>query len=87
MKKKIRILFCGLSYLSHNYGAQGIAFPITEKLNEYFNLDAVFAVSNKHYFEDKKLGKNALKQAVEKFNWEKQEEKLVEIYENICFLN
>jgi glycosyltransferase involved in cell wall biosynthesis len=31
-----------------------------------------------------KLGKNALKQAVEKFNWEKQEEKLVEIYENIC---
>ncbi len=30
-----------------------------------------------------KLGKNALNQAVEKFSWEKQEEKLVKLYENL----
>lgn len=28
------------------------------------------------------LGKNALRKAIEKYNWEKQEEKLIEIYEN-----
>ncbi len=31
-----------------------------------------------------KLGKNALKNAVEEFNWERQEEKLVKLYENLC---
>jgi hypothetical protein len=31
-KKKIKVLFTGLLYLNHNYGAQGIAFPMMEKL-------------------------------------------------------
>ena len=71
MKKKIRILFSGLSYLNHNYGAQGIAFPIIKKLNMYFDLEAVFAVSNKHYFEDKKLGeKYNYKVVLNKFKYE-----------------
>jgi glycosyltransferase involved in cell wall biosynthesis len=29
------------------------------------------------------LGKNALKAALDKYNWEKQEEKLIKIYEQI----
>lgn len=55
--KKISILFSGLSYLNHNYGAQGIALPITEKLDRYFDLKSVFTVSNKYYLDDKQFGK------------------------------
>ncbi|MFH0796821.1 MAG: polysaccharide pyruvyl transferase family protein [Candidatus Omnitrophota bacterium] len=52
MTRKIRILLTDLSYLSHNYGAQGIAFPLIEKFNEHFNAEYTFVLSEKYREED-----------------------------------
>ena len=45
MKKKIKVLFTDLLYLNHNYGAQGISFPIMEKLSSRFNAEYTFVLS------------------------------------------
>jgi len=53
MKESIKILFTDLRYLNHNYGAQGIAFPLMEKLNNYFKAEYTFALLyGKNYKED-----------------------------------
>jgi hypothetical protein len=46
-KKKIKVLFTGLLYLNHNYGAQGIAFPMMEKLSNYFEAEYTFVLNQK----------------------------------------
>jgi len=48
MKKMIKILFTDLSYLSHNYGYQAIAFLSMEKLNEYFHAEYTLLLN--HFF-------------------------------------
>ena len=45
MKNEIKVLFTGLSYLNHNYGAQGIAFPLMEKISSKFNAEYTFVLS------------------------------------------
>jgi len=50
-KKKIKVLFTGLLYLDHNYGAQGIAFPMMEKLSNYFDAEYTFVLSQKYHEE------------------------------------
>lgn len=52
MKKKIKILFTGLTHLNHNYGAQGIALPLMEKLNEFFEAEYTFILSERYYKEN-----------------------------------
>jgi len=51
MKKRIKILFTGLLYLNNNYGAQGIAFPLMEKLSSQFNAEYTFVLSQEHHEE------------------------------------
>jgi hypothetical protein len=46
-KKKIKVLFTGLLYLNHNYGAQAIAFPMMEKLSRYFDAEYTFVLTQK----------------------------------------
>lgn len=48
-KKKIKVLFTGLLYLNHNYGAQGIAFPMMEKLSSYFDAEYTFALPQEYH--------------------------------------
>jgi polysaccharide pyruvyl transferase WcaK-like protein len=50
-KKKIKFLFTGLLYLNHNYGAQGIAFPMMEKLSRHFDAEYTFVLSQKCHEE------------------------------------
>lgn len=57
MKEKIKILFTDLAYLNHNYGAQGIAFPLIESLNEYFDAEYTFVLSEKYYDENSSFSK------------------------------
>ena len=57
MKKRVRILFTGLLYLNHNYGAQGIAFPIMEKLSSKFDAEYTFVLSQKHHEETSSFSK------------------------------
>lgn len=52
MKKKIKILFTGLTHLNHNYGTQGITFPLMEKLNEFFEAEYTFILSERYYKEN-----------------------------------
>lgn len=40
--RKIKILLTNLSYLNHNYGAQGIVFPFVDKLNRYLDAEYTF---------------------------------------------
>jgi polysaccharide pyruvyl transferase WcaK-like protein len=42
MKKKIKVLFTDLLYLNHNYGAQGLSFPMMEKLSSRFDAEYNF---------------------------------------------
>jgi len=49
MKKKIKILFTNLVSLEHNYGAQGIAFPLMARLNEYFDAEYCFILPEEYY--------------------------------------
>ena len=51
MKKRIKILFTGLQYLKHNYGAQGIAFPLMEKINKQINAKYIFILDKQHQNE------------------------------------
>ncbi len=51
MKKRIKILFTGLQYLKHNYGAQGIAFPLMEKMNKQINAKYTFVLDKQHQNE------------------------------------
>jgi polysaccharide pyruvyl transferase WcaK-like protein len=44
MKKKIKVLFTDLLYLNHNYGAQGLSFPLMEKLSNRFNAEYTFVL-------------------------------------------
>lgn len=58
MEKRPKLLLVGLSYLEHNYGAQGIAFPLIEKLSRHFAAEYTFVLSRKHqrqehYFSEK----------------------------------
>ena len=48
MGKVIKFLFVGLQYLKRNYGAQGIAFPLIEKLSSHFDAEYTFVISRKH---------------------------------------
>jgi hypothetical protein len=57
MKQRIRVLFTGLLYLNHNYGAQGIAFPIMEKLSNQFNAEYTFVLSREHQKEKPSFSK------------------------------
>lgn len=52
MQKKLNILFTDLIYLNHNYGAQGIAFPLMDKLKEYFDVEPTFLIHKNYYKED-----------------------------------
>lgn len=54
MKKRIKVLFTGLLYLNHNYGAQGISFPMMEKLSSQFNAEYTFVLPQ-GYPEEKSL--------------------------------
>lgn len=47
MKRKVKFLITGLFYLNHNYGAQGIAFPIMEKLSSKFDAEYTFVLAQK----------------------------------------
>jgi len=49
MEKKVKILFTNLTYLNHNYGAQGIAFPLIEKLDEHFDGEYTFVLPERYY--------------------------------------
>ena len=55
---------------------------LTSEYNENDLKEAILKLKNNPGLREN-LGKNALKQAIERFNWEKQEEKLVKIYENL----
>ncbi|MFX1521861.1 MAG: polysaccharide pyruvyl transferase family protein, partial [Promethearchaeota archaeon] len=44
MKERIKVLFTGLLYLNHNYGAQGLSFPMMEKLSNQFNAEYTFVL-------------------------------------------
>jgi polysaccharide pyruvyl transferase WcaK-like protein len=44
MKQKIKVLFTDLLYLNHNYGAQGLSFPMMEKLSNRFNAEYTFVL-------------------------------------------
>jgi polysaccharide pyruvyl transferase WcaK-like protein len=67
--KRIKILITNLGDINHNYGAQGIVFPFTDKLSEHlsehFNVEYGF-ITKKKYFDDNieflnKYGINAFK--------------------------
>lgn len=45
MKKKIKVLFTDLLYLNHNYGTQGLAFSMMEKLSNQFDAEYTFVLS------------------------------------------
>lgn len=47
MRKKVRVLVTNLSYLAHNYGAQGIAIPFMDGLKKYYDADFTFIMSSK----------------------------------------
>jgi len=51
-REKLKVLFTNLTYLSQNYGAQAIAFPIMKKLSEFFDAEYAFTVDYKHYERD-----------------------------------
>ena len=57
MKKKVKILFTDLAYLNHNYGAQGIGFPLIEKLDKHFDGEYTFVLPERYYEEDLPLSK------------------------------
>ncbi|MFX1521552.1 MAG: hypothetical protein ACFFCD_16715, partial [Promethearchaeota archaeon] len=44
MKERIKVLFTGLLYLNHNYGAQGLSFPMMKKLSSRFNAKYTFVL-------------------------------------------
>jgi polysaccharide pyruvyl transferase WcaK-like protein len=46
LQEKINFLFVGLGYLEHNYGAQGIAFPLMAKLSGRFTSKYTFVLSH-----------------------------------------
>jgi polysaccharide pyruvyl transferase WcaK-like protein len=46
LQEKINFLFVGLGYLEHNYGAQGIAFPLMAKLSGLFTSKYTFVLSH-----------------------------------------
>ena len=59
MKPKIKFLFTDLQYIKHNYGVQGIAFPLMDKLDEYFDAEYTFALfSKKNFTKDLKFAEN-----------------------------
>jgi polysaccharide pyruvyl transferase WcaK-like protein len=45
MKKRIKVLFTDLLYLNHNYGTQGLAFSMMEKLSSRFDAEYTFVLS------------------------------------------
>uniref|UniRef100_A0A7C3WM86 Polysaccharide pyruvyl transferase family protein n=1 Tax=Dictyoglomus turgidum TaxID=513050 RepID=A0A7C3WM86_9BACT len=51
-RKKIKILFTNLMYLNRNYGAQGIALPLMDKLNKYFDAEYTFAIPERYFEND-----------------------------------
>lgn len=57
MEKKVKILFTNLTYLNHNYGAQGIAFPLIEKLDEHFDGEYTFVLPERYYEENLSFSK------------------------------
>jgi polysaccharide pyruvyl transferase WcaK-like protein len=52
MRKKIKLLFTNLMYLNHNYGAQGIALPLMDKLNKYFDAEYTFVIPERYFEND-----------------------------------
>ncbi|KPJ73546.1 hypothetical protein AMJ48_01185 [Parcubacteria bacterium DG_74_1] len=52
MKKPIRVLIINISYLNHNYGAQGIVLSLIEELNKYINAEYTLFIREKYYKED-----------------------------------
>lgn len=56
--KKVKVFLTNLSYLNHNYGAQGIAFPFIDKLNQYFDADYTFALPKMSQSEKEFLASN-----------------------------
>ncbi len=59
MKPKVKFLFTDLQYIKHNYGVQGIAFPLMDKLDEYFDAEYTFALfSKKNFKKDLKFTEN-----------------------------
>ena len=44
MKKKIKVLFTDLLYFNHNYGTQGLAFSMMEKLSSQFDAKYTFVL-------------------------------------------
>lgn len=44
MKTEIKVLFSDLLYIKHNYGAQGLSFPLMEKLGNRFNAKYTFVI-------------------------------------------
>jgi polysaccharide pyruvyl transferase WcaK-like protein len=63
-RAKIKVLVTNLSYLDHNYGAQGIALPFIDQLNKYFDAEFTFVLSGeylaeqpeKEFLEQQRLG-------------------------------
>lgn len=51
MKKK-QILFYGLPYFSHNYGAQGLFLPLMHKIRESIDAECVFVLPARYYQEN-----------------------------------
>jgi len=56
---------------------------ITVEFNKESLKDAILNLKNNSKLCEE-LGRNALKAAIEKYNWENQEKKLVRLYEDIC---
>ncbi|MFA5095658.1 MAG: polysaccharide pyruvyl transferase family protein [Candidatus Paceibacterota bacterium] len=49
MKNKIKILIINVSYLNHNYGAQGLVFSLTDQLNKYLDAEYTLFIREKYY--------------------------------------
>ncbi len=50
--KKLKILFFGQFTINHDYGGQGLAYPIMEYLDKFFDIEYSFMVSEKYYQEN-----------------------------------
>jgi len=85
-KEKVKkILFFGQWTINHSYGCQGLAFPIIEYLNKYFDAEYTFMISEGYYEDNielcKKRGFKIARFPYPKF-WKNNKELIQAIKEN-----
>lgn len=54
---KLKVLFFGQFTINHDYGGQGLAFPIMDYLNEYYDAEYTFMISDKFYKDNIEFAK------------------------------